>query len=252
MTNKVKELSQSLLARAEARSIRIGKTAYPVWMVLDMDALIDDVIAIEDRVPAAKQKCPYGATLWPSTRAFADFIQLRDEEYSLSQRKRILELGCGVGVGSCILAQYGASHVIATDVEPEFDFLVERNATVFGVEGRVEFRYLNWGEDPPGDLAQQCDFILACDVLYEPEHIKLLPRIARDLLSDEGVFVLGDPKRFCYLSAVEELNRCFFDVNVTSLKVENEDVDLRQGVVNKETDFTEVQFLECRKPKRSR
>lgn len=251
MTTPQKELLESLKTRAEARSIRLGKKEFSVWMVLDMDALIDDVIEIENRVPAAKAKCPYGATLWPSTRAFADYIENTSASGHIKfhQIETALELGCGVGVGSCLLARAGVKKVIATDNEQHLEFLIQRNSKVFEVDGKVIFQQLDWANPPPENMRHFFPLVLACDVLYEPEHIKLLPNIARQLTAKDGVFYLADPRRFCFQSAVEELERCFESVKMTTVRVENEGVDVSQGVINRDTDFTNVEIIECRLPK---
>lgn len=247
---KVQEYSESLRARSQQVKIRIGSAVYPIAMVLDMDALIDDVIEIERNMPTGNPACPYGATLWPSTRAFADFAEnlVTSERFDFSKVKNAIELGCGVGVGSCILAKLGVKKILATDIEPNLHFLVEENARTFGVEGHISFEALDWAKPLPAHMKRAFDFVLACDVLYEPSHIKMLPKIASQVLSVDGVFYLGDPKRYCYLSAVEELKKCFGSVVERSIRIENENIAATQGVVNTKTDFTEVQILECRNP----
>lgn len=55
----------------------------------------------------------------------------------------VLELGCGVGLVSVLLARLGA-HVLATDVDDEALMLAKENATHHQVSGKLQFLRLDW------------------------------------------------------------------------------------------------------------
>lgn len=249
MNSDKKSYRSSLLDRAVTRKIRLGPSVYDIWMVLDMDALIDDFIEIHST--GERPDCPYGATLWPSTRAFADWAEkkIKTEPKYFSNIEKAVDLGCGVGVGSCLLAKYGVKEVIATDAVSDLDFLVERNAKVLGVDGKVHFKTLDWSQQVPAEERHSYPLVLACDVLYEQIHLTLLPRIAHSLVHPDGVFYLGDPKRYCFESAVAELKKYFSDIQQETVVVENESADVKQGVVNLDCGTTSVQILSCRRPR---
>ena len=58
----------------------------------------------------------------------------------------VLDLGCGSGLLSIGAAKLGASQVIATDVDPSALAAARENASINGLEGRIEFREGSWFE----------------------------------------------------------------------------------------------------------
>jgi predicted nicotinamide N-methyase len=123
---------------------------------------------------------PYWTVLWRSGVALA-----RELEGEALAGRRVMELGCGLGVPSIAAARAGAS-VLATDVRPEALALVRRNAKQNGV--RIETTTYDWGAT--GRLAS-VDLVLAADVLYERSAVapllSLLPELAPEAwLADPG------------------------------------------------------------------
>lgn len=102
--------------------------------------------------------------------------------------RRVLELGCGLGVPSLVAARAGAS-VLATDADPDALDLLRRNATLNEVP--LETARVDWAA--PGDLVDRApfDLVLAADVMYEREAVapllELLPRLAPEAwIADPG------------------------------------------------------------------
>jgi predicted nicotinamide N-methyase len=126
---------------------------------------------------------PYWAVLWRSGVALA-----RELEGIALAGKRVVELGCGLGLPSIAAARAGAS-VLATDSDPEALELVARNARANGVD--LETAAVDWSS--PDGLAARApfDLALAADVLYERASVakllSLLPRLVPEaLLADPG------------------------------------------------------------------
>jgi predicted nicotinamide N-methyase len=126
---------------------------------------------------------PYWSVLWRSGVALA-----RDLAGAPLRGRRVVELGCGLGVPSLVAARAGAT-VLATDEDPEALELVARNAR----ENRLDVATARvpWAE--PDDLVTRgpFDIVLAADVLYERSAVapllRLLPRLAREAwLADPG------------------------------------------------------------------
>jgi predicted nicotinamide N-methyase len=122
---------------------------------------------------------PYRSVLWRSGVALAR--ELAAEDLS---GKRVIELGCGLGLPSLAAARQGAA-VTATDADPEALALVERNARENGLT--LETLRFDWSGEPPGRF----DLALAADVLYERTAVapllRLLPRLAEETwLADPG------------------------------------------------------------------
>jgi len=126
---------------------------------------------------------PYWAVLWRSGVALA-----REVEAAELTGRRVVELGCGLGVPSIAAARAGAS-VLATDADPDALELLERNARANGVS--VETAVFDWSR--PAALIERApfDLVLAADVLYERPSVALLlallPRLGPELwLADPG------------------------------------------------------------------
>jgi predicted nicotinamide N-methyase len=147
----------------------------------DSDALLDEE-AFEH-----EEFLPYWAEMWPSSIALARAVAPR----SLGGR-RVVELGCGLGLPSIVAALAGAD-VLATDWAPDALAFVERNAESNGATVRTA--RVAWSE--PGVLLEGApwDLVLASDVLYErrmgDELLTLLPR----LVDERGAVWLADPGR---------------------------------------------------------
>jgi predicted nicotinamide N-methyase len=126
---------------------------------------------------------PFWAVLWRSGVALA--CELDGAEL---EGRRVVELGCGLGVPSIAAARAGAD-VLATDVSDEALALLERNARENGV--RVETAAVDWSE--PEELVRRgpFDLVLAADLLYErpavAKLLSLLPRLAQTAwIADPG------------------------------------------------------------------
>jgi len=142
---------------------------------------------------------PYWSVLWRSGLALAcelDGIQLRG--------RRIVELGCGLGLPSIAAARAGAE-VLATDACPDALELVAHNAHANHV--RVETATLDWSN--PGELAAQgrFDLVLAADVLYERGSVAPLLSLLPDLAPEAWV---ADPGRPAAGAFVEEARRRWY------------------------------------------
>ena len=93
--------------------------------------------------------------------------------------KRVLEIGCGLGLPGIACSAAGAAHVSLTDVSLDSVELARRNAALNGLDGVVEAYSLDW--DEPHDAAK-FELIVAADVCYEECHSAPLARALPQLL----------------------------------------------------------------------
>jgi predicted nicotinamide N-methyase len=145
------------------------------------DALLDEVLA-EDDPP--DDRLPFWAELWPSGSALAGAVAGLD----LTGR-RVLELGCGLGLVSVAAAVAGAD-VLAADQSAEAIAFTTVNAG----RNAVAVRTVRCAFERPEPLLAGApwDLVLAADVLYEPATVPVLV----DLLPRLGPAVwLADPGR---------------------------------------------------------
>jgi predicted nicotinamide N-methyase len=154
----------------------------------------DDLIREEDFVE--DERLPYWADIWPSSTILAAQILGRP-----GQGRRLLELGCGVGLVTTAAMAAGYS-VVASDYYS--DALAFTRANAFrnlGNSPAVEM--MNWRSFPAD--AKEFDKVIASDVLYESEYAKLLPGILKGALTLHGVALIADPGR---IAAPEFLEVC--------------------------------------------
>ena len=146
----------------------------------DRDALLSEE-AFED-----EEFMPYWAELWPSALALARVIARRP----LTGR-RVIELGCGLGLPSIVAALAGG-RVLATDWSPASVAMTERNAERNAA--RLEARVFRW-DAPPEPLGPPWPLVLASDVLYESRNAEQLLALLPRLTAAGGEVWLADPGR---------------------------------------------------------
>lgn len=124
--------------------------------------------------------------VWPAGKLLAQAMHRFDIE-----GKRILELGCGIGLASLVLQRRGAD-VVASDAHPLAEGFLAYNAALNGLPA-VHYRQLRWDRALP--TLGMFDVIIASDVLYERNHAELIGTVvARHALPDAEVLVT-DPGR---------------------------------------------------------
>ena len=126
---------------------------------------------------------PYWSVMWRSGSALA--AEMSGEALS---GRRVVELGCGLGLPSLAAARAGAD-VLATDAEAEPLELLARNAKANGIAVETAVGDWYW----PESLLERApfDLVLIADVLYFEVAVdallELLPRLAPEVwLADPG------------------------------------------------------------------
>jgi predicted nicotinamide N-methyase len=121
---------------------------------------------------------PYWAELWPAGLALANALPRK-----LAGR-RVVELGCGLGVPSLVAAARGAE-VTAIDWAADATILLRRNAERNGI--RLDAVHADWRR-----FDGSFDLVLGADLLYERRNgealLQVLPALAPEVL-------LGEPGR---------------------------------------------------------
>jgi predicted nicotinamide N-methyase len=129
---------------------------------------------------------PYWADLWPSALALARALAAAG-----LQGRRVLELGCGLGLPSIVAAVRGA-RVLAIDWAEDAVAFARVNAERNGV--RIAAARVSWAEPEPLLRDAPFDLVVAADVLYEQRNVdellELLPRLV-----DGGDVWIADPGR---------------------------------------------------------
>jgi len=162
------------------RVIMVRGEAYRFWCPPDVDALIDEEAFRRD------ERIPYWANVWESAIVLAEDLAAMD-----GCGRRLLELGCGLGLPAVVAARHGFQ-ATASDYEEDALEGVRYNAGRNGAD-TLAVRLIDWRQ-PPDDLGG-FDLVVAADVLYEKHHaVALVGMLVRTLAAD-GVALVADPGR---------------------------------------------------------
>ncbi len=143
---------------------------------------------IDEEAYAVDERLPYWAELWPSAHVLAADLAARD-----LRGRRVVELGCGVGLPS-VVAALGGADTLATDWYDEALRFVAWNAAAAGA--RVATLLVDWAAPPPALLARPpADLVVGADVLYEERNGPVLAALVPRLLAPGGELVVADPRR---------------------------------------------------------
>ena len=164
------------LLQVSGHQIRVTRLA-------NAEALLDD---IEPVTFAEDERLPYWAELWPSAVALSHFL-VRHLDL---EGRRVLELGCGLGLVSVVAALQGA-RVLCTDHEQAALEFARRNARRNACSG-VRFRLVDWRRPA---LRRRYDCILAADVIYESRSFAPLVSLFKRYLARGGTAVIAEPGR---------------------------------------------------------
>lgn len=153
----------------------------------DYDRLIDDAAADPE------QNLPYWAELWPSGIALAAKIAREPE---IVRGRRVLELGCGLGVTAIAALRAGAD-LLVIDYSHEALALCSLN-TLDQVGKIPETLRVNWREPSLVLLDRErggFPVVLAADILYENRDVEPLLALCERIVAAEGELWLAEPGR---------------------------------------------------------
>ena len=123
--------------------------------------------------------------VWPASHVLATTVSKL-----VLEGKRVLEIGCGIALSSLVLHKMGAN-ITASDYHPLAKEFLNKNAQANNLP---PLKYLsgNWEEN---ESLGEFDLIIGSDILYEPNHPKMVSEfIQRHSGADTQVIVV-DPNR---------------------------------------------------------
>jgi len=129
---------------------------------------------------------PLFGIVWPSGMVLARHML----DYDIEGR-RILEIGCGIGLASLVLNQREAN-ITATDYHPEAGGFLSENVRL-NQGNAIPFVRTGWADE--ADDLGQFDLIIGSDLLYEAEHVDLLSGFIDQHARDHCEIVIVDPGR---------------------------------------------------------
>lgn len=199
--------ASTILVMSDADAIATVDERVPVGdgeLVVVRPASADAVL--ERDLARGAVDAPYWADLWPAAHALAEHVARRD-----LRGRRVIELGCGLGLPALAAARAGA-HVVATDVSREALELVARSARANALAVATAVVDLADPDAIRALAAERIDLVLAADVLYEPGLPPLLARALALLLATGGEAVVAYP----FAGQADELARSLTEAGLPS------------------------------------
>lgn len=167
------------------RTLRFGDLDYRIRSLVDVQQFADpDRLA--ERVGISSAQWSLFGHPWPAGQLLARTMA----DWDIAG-KRILEVGCGLGLASLVLCRRGAD-VVASDFHPLAEVFLAYNAALNELPA-VSYRTLHWNE--PSDSLGMFDMIIGSDVLYERDHASLLATLLQRHAKPEAEVLITDPGR---------------------------------------------------------
>jgi predicted nicotinamide N-methyase len=150
--------------RFRYRTLEIGTTDIHVRTLRDVQQFSDPEGAAES-LGVSPATWPLFGVIWESSEILARLMATFDIDH-----KRILEVGCGIGLASLLLNSRFAD-ITATDQHPDADSFLAWNV---GLNHGAAIPFIRTGwEDAESELGTY-DLIIGSDVLYQPNHPAIL------------------------------------------------------------------------------
>jgi predicted nicotinamide N-methyase len=194
------------------KRIKISKHDLKILAVKDTNKLLEEIKVDEFN---EDERLPYWAEIWPSSIALAEYLWKKD-----IKAKKVLELGCGVGLVGITAALCGAD-VLMTDYEEDaLSFAkqnIQKNFNQDKSVGNIITATLDWRAPK---LIDKYDLIIGSDLLYEKRNHKPILKLINEYINDNGEAVLTDPNRSTLNSFLKSAEENKFSVQELRSSVE--------------------------------
>ena len=178
----------------ETVTLHVGDSDFRVRTLLNKQQFSDPDGAAE-RAGVSPASWPLFGVVWPAGLALAEVMS-----HFPVEGKSILELGCGIGLASRVLARRGA-RITACDHHPLAEDFLRQNAELNGL---APINFFNAPWLGPNPLLGRFDMIIGSDLLYEPDHAVLLASFIAHHANPAAQVLIADPGRG-YVSAFSSL-----------------------------------------------
>lgn len=171
--------------RTRILDVHLAGGDYRIRALADRQQYDDPDGLAEQAGISSAQWCLFGQ-LWPAGLVLAAAML----EFDIAG-KRILEIGCGLGLSSLVLQRRRAD-ITASDHHPLAEAFLRGNAIRNGLP-IVAYRDLPWLIDD--DALGRFDLIIGSDVLYEHRHVAQLAALLQRHAQAGAEILIADPGR---------------------------------------------------------
>ncbi len=176
--------NNSLNESTVIKNYTIHNSILKLEQVADVNKLIDQ---ITDGEFNQDERLPYWAELWPAAHAMAEYILKNPENF---KNKKILELGCGIGLVGIAAAKTGAD-VIFSDYESEA-LKFAKNNYFLNFKKQAKTLLLDWRKPSENKIFNT---IIAADILYEDRFLAPVYKTLQKMLVTGGKVYIAEPDR---------------------------------------------------------
>jgi predicted nicotinamide N-methyase len=131
---------------------------------------------------------PYWVQVWPASVALAHLLW----RFGQLEGRRVLDLGCGLGIPGIAAARLGALVTFADREQDALHFAQWNARRMARAAAAPETQLLDWSRDV---VAGSFELVLLADVSYRAPHHAPLRRQLGHALAPGGVIVHADPMR---------------------------------------------------------
>lgn len=124
--------------------------------------------------------------VWPAGLALARLMVDFDID-----GKRILEIGCGLGIASLVL-NHRSANITATDHHPSAESFLEANVAL-NDDPYIPFVRTGWSEE--NTELKEFDLVIGSDILYEAGNFDDLSKFVDRHIAPGGTAIIVDPQR---------------------------------------------------------
>ncbi len=171
--------------QTQIRDYAFGDQHFRIRALTDLQQYADPDDLAADAGISSAQWSLFGQ-VWPSGELLALAMVTH-----LVAGKRVLELGCGLGLASLVLRRRGVE-IVATDHHPLAEVFLAYNAALNDLDA-VTYRHMDWMTGSEG--MGRFDLIIGSDVLYERAPALALAVLLPSLARPSCEVVISDPSR---------------------------------------------------------
>ena len=171
--------------RVSYQTIEFGDVDIHLRTLRDKQEFLD-TDGIAEKLGISSAQWSLFGVIWPSSEVLAHHMS----DFAI-KGKRILEIGCGIGLTSLVLNQRDAD-ITATDYHPEAEGFLQHNVSLNG-GSPIPFQRTGW-DDAISELGT-FDLILGSDLLYEDEHAEVLSKFINQHAKADCEVIIVDPGR---------------------------------------------------------
>lgn len=171
--------------RFRYQTLEFGNTDIHVRTLRDLQQY-EDTEGLAEELGISSAVWPLFGVIWPSGEVLAHLMF----DYEV-EGKRILEVGCGIGLASLVL-NHRKADITATDYHPEVGVFLLAN-TDLNDDQQITFVRTGWSEADDG--LGTFDLIIGSDLLYERGHAEELSQFIDQHARAHCEVIIIDPGR---------------------------------------------------------